>query len=500
MANLANNLCVAAAEVPDRLALKCEELEYTYSQFDCAAARFATLLQSYGVQPGDRVGLMLPNTPAFAIAFYGLMRCGAVAVPMNPLLKSREVEYYLTNTTAVILLAAPSCAGEAQSGAVAADVRCVIIDDESLTEILTGVAAQLNPVACAYDDTAVILHTSGTTGKPKGAQLTHGGLRRNAEIAVHNLTHMDRTDVIMGCLPLFHVFGLTFGLNSVVIAHATLTLLPRFDARTVLSIIARDGVTIFGGVPTMYSALLSVAHRDSDTTSLRLCVSGGAALPVQVLHDFEQSFGATVLEGYGLSETSPIACFSHPHLPRKAGTIGTPVEGVEMRIVDEAGSPVPQGQTGEIQVRGHNVMKGYWNLPEETQAVISPEGWFSTGDIGLVDADGYFTIVDRKKEMIIRGGLNIYPREIEEVLYEHPAIAAAAVIGIPDKLLGEEVGAAIEFKPGMTATTSEVSTFVKERVAGYKYPRRIWVLDALPKNATGKLQKRDIVIPEEFRR
>ena len=407
MANLANNLCVAAAEVPDRLALRCEELEYTYSQFDCAAARFATLMQSYGVQPGDRVGLMLPNTPAFAIAFYGLMRCGAVAVPMNPLLKSREVEYYLTNTTAVMLLAAPTCAGEAQSGAVSADVRCVIIDDESLTEILTGGAAQQAPVAGAYDDTAVILHTSGTTGKPKGAQLTHGGLRRNAEIAAHNLTYMDRTDVIMGCLPLFHVYGLTFGLNSVVIAQAALTLLPRFDARTVLSIVARDRVTIFGGVPTMYSALLSVAQRESDTTSLRLCVSGGAALPVQVLHDFEQSFGTTVPEGHGLPATSPTASLPHPPPPRKAGTIGTPVEGVEMRIVDEAGSPVPQGQTGEIQVRGHNVMKGYWNLPEETEAVISPEGWFFTGDIGVVDADGYFTIVDREKEMIMRGGLSL---------------------------------------------------------------------------------------------
>ncbi len=237
----------------------------------------------------------------------------------------------------------------------------------------------------------------------------------------------------MGCLPLFHVFGLTCGLNGSVLSGATLTLIPRFDPRKALEVIERDGVTVFEGVPTMYSALLSVAAEAAPeaTRSLRTCVSGGAALPVQVLNDFEKAFGCTVLEGYGLSESSPAAAFNHPNRPRKAGSIGTPIEGVEMRVVDMDGVAVPQGDTGEIQIRGHNVMKGYWNLPEATEATITPDGWLNTGDVGRIDEDGYFYIVDRTKDMIIRGGYNVYPREIEEVLYEHPAVAEAAVIGMP---------------------------------------------------------------------
>ncbi len=499
MASLADNLCAAALEVPDKRALKCSTSEYTYAQFDDAAARVATKLEQSGVQPGDRVGVMLPNTLAFPIIFFGILRRGAVAVPMNPLLKSREVEYYLSNTGAKALIATPAFADEAKAGAEAAGASCTIVDDESLPAFLDDVAPQTKPIACSADDTAVILHTSGTTGKPKGAQLTHGGLGRNAEVTLRTLLDLGNDEVIMGCLPLFHVFGLTCGLNAAVMSRATLTLQPRFNAREALDIIARDRVSIFEGVPTMYSALLEAAHDEADVSSLRLCISGGSAMPVQVLRDFEDTFNAVVIEGYGLSETSPVACFNHPHQPRKPGSIGTPIEGVEMRVVDESGGPVPDGESGEIQIRGHNVMKGYWNQPDATAAAISEDGWFSTGDIGRVDDEGYFSIVDRKKEMIIRGGLNIYPREIEEVLYEHPAVGAAAVIGIPHDHFGEEVGAAVELRQGTSATSDEIRDFVKARVAAYKYPRRVWILDALPKGPTGKLLKREITIPEEHR-
>jgi long-chain acyl-CoA synthetase len=250
-------------------------------------------------------------------------------------------------------------------------------------------------------------------------------------------------------------------------------------------------------VPTMYSALLGVADQAASgaTRTLRVCVSGGAAMPVQVLTDFEKAFGCEVLEGYGLSESSPAAAFNHPHRPRKVGSIGTPIEGVQMRVVDLDGAEVPQGQTGEIQIRGHNVMKGYWNLPEATKATITPDGWLATGDVGRVDEDGYFYIVDRTKDMIIRGGYNVYPREIEEVLYEHPAVAEAAVIGIPHDSLGEEVGAAVALKEGERLEPEELRDYVKARVAAYKYPRHVWLVDALPKGPTGKIQKRDITVP-----
>src|SRR6201991_2469609 len=440
---------------------------------------------------------MLPNTPAFAIAFYGIIYRGAVAVPMNPLLKAREVAFYLSNSGAKALFATPGFADEASAGADEVGAQCWIVDDAGLMDLIADLPAQESPVERGADDVAVILHPSGTTGKPKGAMLTHGNLGRNAEVSCRTLVETGPDDVVMGCLPLFHVFGLTCGLNGSVLAGATLTLIPRFDPRKALEVIERDAVTVFEGVPTMYSALLSVASEAApeSTSSLRTCVSGGAALPVQVLADFEIAFGCTVLEGYGLSESSPAAAFNHPNRPRKAGSIGTPIEGVQMRVVDLDGVEVPQGQAGEIQIRGHNVMKGYWNLPDATQAAITADGWLITGDIGQVDDEGYFYIVDRTKDMIIRGGYNVYPREIEEVLYEHPAVAEAAVIGLPHPSLGEEVAAAVALKPGAAVTAAELQAYVKGQVAAYKYPRHVWIADALPKGPTGKIQKRDIVPP-----
>jgi long-chain acyl-CoA synthetase len=301
----------------------------------------------------------------------------------------------------------------------------------------------------------------------------------------------------MGCLPLFHVFGLTCGLNGTVAAAGTLTLLPRFDPAKALDIMARDGVTIFEGVPTMYAAILH--HPDADpakAATLRVCVSGGAALPVEILRGFEEKFGCIILEGYGLSETSPVASFNHPDRVRKPGSIGTPVEGVEMRLIDDDFRTVPDGDIGEIAIRGHNVMKGYWNKPEATAEAIR-DGWFRTGDMARTDSDGYYYIVDRKKDLIIRGGYNVYPREIEEVLHEHPAVAEVAVIGIPHPELGEEVGAAVALKPGASATPEELRAFAKDRVAAYKYPRHVWLVDALPKGPTGKILRREVRPPEE---
>jgi long-chain acyl-CoA synthetase len=497
MTALSANLIASKDRHADRIALRCDDVEFTFAELDDAAARVATLLEQAGVQPGDRVGIMLPNTPAFAIVFYGIMYRGAVAVPMNPLLKAREVSFYLSNSGAKALFATPAFADEATAGAGEVGAQCWVVDDAELMTLIAEVPGQDSPVQRDDDDVAVILHTSGTTGKPKGAMLTHGNLGRNAEVSVRTLVEIGPDDVVMGCLPLFHVFGLTCGLNGAVLAGATLTLIPRFEPRKALEVIQRDGVTVFEGVPTMYSALLSVSDQDAAEAahSLRTCVSGGAALPVQVLTDFENAFGCTVLEGYGLSESSPAAAFNHPHRPRKAGSIGTPIEGVEMRVVDLDGVEVPQGKTGEIQIRGHNVMKGYWNLPDATTATITSEGWLNTGDVGRIDEDGYFYIVDRTKDLIIRGGYNVYPREIEEVFYEHPAVAEAAVIGIPHDSLGEEVGAAVALKKGASVTADELRDYVKARVAAYKYPRLVWLVDALPKGPTGKLLKREITVP-----
>ncbi len=497
MPNLSLKLVESARNFPDRIALRCDDLSYTFAEFDAAAARVATFLDREGIEPGDRVGLMLPNSPVFALAYYGITHRGAVAVPMNPLLKAREVEFYLRNTGAKALFATPTFADAASAGAQAAGAKTWLVDDAGLAAMISDLPPQAEVVDRDDADTAVVLHTSGTTGKPKGAQLTHGGLARNAEVATRTLIETGPDDVVMGCLPLFHVFGLTCGLNAAVTVGATLTLIPRFDARKAIEVIQRDGVTVFEGVPTMYSALLGVAadFPQSATDSLRVCASGGASLPVQVLNDFEKTFGCMILEGYGLSETSPVASFNHPDRERKPGSIGTPIEGVEMRVVDMDGNEVAPGEAGEIQIRGHNVMKGYWNLPDATAAAISPGGWFASGDIGRVDDDGYYYIVDRKKELIIRGGFNVYPREIEEVLYEHPAVVEAAVVGIPHDSLGEEIGAAVAIKEGAHVEPDELRDFVKERVAAYKYPRRIWFVDSLPKGPTGKIVRREITIP-----
>src|SRR5215469_11857917 len=498
MANLFALLEQATADHPDHDAVRMDDLVLTYAELCDAAGRMSTLLAAHGVEPGDRVGIMLPNVPAFPIAFYGALAAGAIVVPMNPLLKSREVGYYLSDSGARVVLAWHTAAAEAAKGATDAGAEAIGIETPDMTGLLDGHAAAQERSARADDDDAVILYTSGTTGRPKGAELTHAGLVRNAELTARTLLKNKPDDVMMGCLPLFHVFGLTCALNATIIGGGTLTLLPRFDPAKALEIIERDRVTIFEGVPTMYAAMLHLPSADAaQTATLRVCVSGGASLPVEILRGFEDKFGCIILEGYGLSETSPVASFNHPDKVRKPGSVGTPVEGVELRLVGNDGAAVPAGEVGEIAIRGHNVMKGYWGRPEATAEAI-PDGWFRTGDLARVDEDGYYFIVDRKKELIIRGGYNVYPREIEEVLHEHPAVAEAAVIGIPHDSLGEEVGAAVALKPGAAATPEELRAFAKERVAAYKYPRHVWLVTALPKGPTGKILRRAVRPPEDL--
>jgi long-chain acyl-CoA synthetase len=495
VANLISVFDQVASDRASHPALRMDGLVLDYSQLRAAVGRVSSLLSTLGVTAGDRVAIMLPNVPAFPMAFYGALASGAVVVPMNPLLKSREVSFYLADSGAKVLFAWQTAAEEAAKGAAATGTTVVIVDEPDMASLLAGQPAGPARADRADDDDAVILYTSGTTGQPKGAQLTHANLARNAALTNETLLGVSQDDVVMGCLPLFHVFGLTCGLNATIAGGGTLTLLPRFDPGKALEIIARDRVTVFEGVPTMYAAMLH--HPDcttADVTSLRTCVSGGAAMPVEILHSFEKAFGCMILEGYGLSETSPVASFNHPDAERKPGSIGTPVRGVEMRIVGPDGSGVPPGEVGEIAIRGHNVMKGYWGKPEATADAI-PDGWFRTGDLARVDEDGYYFIVDRKKEMIIRGGYNVYPREIEEVLYEHPAVAEAAVVGMPQHDLGEEVGAAVALKPGAAATPEELRDFVKQRVAAYKYPRLVWLVDELPKGPTGKILRREVRRP-----
>jgi long-chain acyl-CoA synthetase len=485
-ANLASFLLDSASRRGGATALKLDDAELSYAMLDGASAHVAGLLRERGVEPGDRVGIMLPNVPYFAVCYYGVLRAGAVVVPMNVLLKGREVAFYCGDPESKLVFAWDDFAEAAEAGAEQGGTECILVKPGEFENLVGSAPAVMEVAARDDDDTAVILYTSGTTGKPKGAELTHSNLRRNTE-TMAGVFDLGTETVTLGALPLFHSFGQTCGLNATIAAGGCLTLIPRFDPAKALEIIERDRVNVFEGVPTMYSAMLN-APGEHDTSSLRLCVSGGAAMPVEVMRAFEERYGCTVIEGYGLSETSPVASFNHPDRERKPGSIGTPIEGVEMKLADESDG------VGEIAIRGHNVMKGYWRNPEATSEVMR-DGWFHTGDLAQVDEDGYFFIVDRKKDMIIRGGYNVYPREIEEVLYEHPAVREVAVVGVPHDELGEEIGAAVALKDGADAGTDELQAFVKEQVAAYKYPRRIWFVDELPKGPTGKILKREIEVP-----
>jgi len=496
--NLASILTESARRSPDAPAVRLGEVELSYGELDERSARLAALLHEKGLQPGDRVGVMLPNVPEFPVAYYGVLRAGGIVVPMNVLLKRREIAFYLEDSGARLLLAWHGFGEEASAGAADAGAEAIEVEPAAFAALLAGHEPSPGVAETADDDTAVILYTSGTTGKPKGAELTHANLASNADVSRRTTCEVGPGDVVLGSLPLFHSFGQTVAMNASVAAGACLTLVPKFDPGEALATMQRDGVTHFYGVPTMFGALLHHPERESfDTSSLRTCITGGASMPVEVLRGFEDAFGAKVMEGYGLSETSPVASSNHPDRERKPGSIGTPIEGVEMKVVDEDGEEVARGEVGEIAIRGHNIMKGYWQHPDATAEAMRG-GWFHSGDMARVDEDGYFFIVDRKKDLIIRGGYNVYPREVEEVLYEHPKIREAAVVGVPHDEWGEEIGAAVVLMEGERLSPEEVSAYVKDRIAAYKYPRIVWFLDELPKGPTGKILKREIEAPAKL--
>ncbi|MYW69761.1 AMP-binding protein [Streptomyces sp. SID8379] len=476
----------------DRTAVRQGATLLTYARLGELTGRLAALLRTKGLRAGDRVAVALPNVAEFPVVYYGVLRAGGVVVPVNPLLKSGEMEFVLRDCGARLLVASPSCSDEAGAAAVRVGAECLVADPATFAASLKAFPPLTGTPGAADDDTAVILYTSGTTGTPKGAELTHRNLVGNALTTARTLLDVGPDDVLFGGLPLFHAFGQTCALNTAVASGAGLSLLPRFDAAEALATVRRDDVSVFLGVPTMYGALLRQGIGRA-LPRLRLAVSGGASLPVELLHAVERELGVTVLEGYGLSETSPVACFNAPDEPRRPGSVGRPVRGVEVRLVADDGSVVGPGEVGELVIRGENVMKGYWNRPDATADAFR-DGWFHSGDLARVDEDGYYYVVDRKKDLVIRGGYNVCPREIEEVLYGHPDVAEAAVVGVPDPERGEEVAAVVVRKAGTRVTAGELRDYVRQRVAAYKYPRIVRLVEALPKGATGKILKRDIVV------
>ncbi len=510
MLNLATLLEETARERPQHTAVIFNEMKLPYAMVNAAANQVANGLASIGIQKGDKVALSCPNIPYFPIVYYGILKAGAVVVPLNVLLKPREIAYHLQDSESKAYFCFEGTEqlpmGQMGYAAFQEVESCQhffmitanpagpspIEGTRTLGMLMANQPPAFPTVQTNADDTAVILYTSGTTGRPKGAELSHANMIMNARLA-DNMYNREQSDVHLVVLPLFHSFGQTVQMNSGFYTGATLSLLPRFDPDAALAIMERDNVTIFCGVPTMYWAILNYPgankyNLDKIASHLRLCASGGAAMPVEVMRAFEEKFNVSILEGYGLSETSPVATFNRMDRERKPGSVGIPVWGVDVRIVDENDKDVPVGELGEIVIRGHNIMKGYYNKPEATAEAFR-SGWFHSGDIGRIDEDGYIYIVDRLKDMIIRGGFNVYPREVEEVLMTHPAVSLAAVVGMPDEEHGEEVKAFVVLKEGANVTAQELIAWSKANMADYKYPRQVEFRDTLPMNATGKILK-----------
>ncbi len=501
--NLATILRESADAHPDKPLCHVNDLSFTYGQVDEISGRIATSLLGLGLERGDKVAVQLPNLPQFLFTYFGILKAGLVMVPLNPLLRAPEVKYHLEDSDAKVLVTFELFAEEAVKGATQVDgVTTYVVNMPGNDERPEGTkhydelyfaddTRDILPLGA--DDTAVLLYTSGTTGKPKGAELTHFQLYMNCTVA-GELFEFREDDIGVAVLPLFHVFGLSSVLNVTTRYGGTMVLVPRFEMDPVIEAIEKHRCTIFSGVPTMYFALLNTDLSGRDLSSLRVGVSGGAAIPGEVIRAFEEKFpGCVILEGYGLSESASTTTFNINAEQRKVQSIGKPIWGVEVRIADDELKELPIGSenVGEILIRGHNIMKGYYKKPEATEEAFKG-GWFHTGDLGYKDEDGFFFIVDRKKDLVIRGGYNVYPREIEEVLYEHPAVAEAAVIGKPDDKLGEEVVAIVALKPGASATEDEIKAFAKERMAAYKYPREVRIVDELPKGPTGKILKKEL--------
>jgi long-chain acyl-CoA synthetase len=494
--NLGTILQATASEKPDKTAIIFDDRRISYAELDRAARGVAAGLRARGIEVGDKVALLVPNVPEFTIAYFGILYAGAAVVPINVLAAAPEVAYFLEDSNARLLVVHPLFEEPGRAGAREREVPIVVAGGGGGADSLEALA-ETAPVdvlqPTAPDDTAVILYTSGTTGKPKGAELTHSNLLLNCAVVVPRLVPDAGDDhVALAVLPLFHSFGQTCVQNATIALGGTVTLISRFEPGKVFEVIARDAVTFFAGVPTMYFALLHYEGEGKhDLATVRYAFTGGAPMPVEVMNAFESQFDVKIQEGFGLSETSPVASFGRLDRPRKPGSIGYPVWGVELRIMDDDDNPLPDGERGEICIRGHNIMKGYLGRPDATKEALK-NGWFHSGDIGLRDEDGCYWIVDRKKDMILRGGFNVYPREVEEVLYAHEAIVEAAVIGIPHESHGEEVKAVVALARDKQASSDEIIAFCKERLAAYKYPRIVEFLESLPKGPTGKILKREL--------
>jgi len=513
MLNLAVLLEDSAREVPERDAVIFNDVKLNYAQVNGAANQVANGLAALGIKKGDKVALSCPNLPYFPIVYYGILKAGAVVVPLNVLLRPREIAYHLADSDAKVYFCFQGTPelpmgdfgyqgfqeadGCEHFFMITADPAAPspIEGTNTLGQFMYNQSPTFDTVLTNADDTAVILYTSGTTGQPKGAELTHSNMIMNARLG-DNMFDLGEDEVTLITLPLFHSFGQTVQMNMGFYKRWTLTLLPRFDPAAALGIMERDNVTVFAGVPTMYWAMLNYPGADKFdlekiSENMNLAVSGGSAMPVEVMKAFNEKFTVKILEGYGLSETSPVATFNRTDKPTKPGSIGLPVWGISIRIVDLEGNDVQVGEKGEILIKGHNVMKGYYKRPEATAAALE-NGWLHTGDIGTFDEDGYIYITDRVKDMIIRGGFNVYPREVEEVMMTHPDVSLAAVIGVPHESHGEEVKAFIILKEGTGTSEDEIIAWCKENMAAYKYPRIVEIREALPMTATGKILKREL--------
>ena len=512
MLNLSTILQDSAKRYPSKRAFTFMDTGFSYAEINDAANKVANGLKGIGIKAGDKVALSCLNIPAFPIVYYGIIKTGAVVVPLSVLLKKDEIEYHLKDSEAKAYCCFTGTAelpmGETGYAAFKTIETCrhfvMIMPHAAMPSSIDGAATLANlmegqsPIFETYqsnaEDGCVIIYTSGTTGRPKGAELTHANLMFNTIISC-NLMDNNTEDVGLIVLPLFHIFGMTVLMNASVYKGSSCILLTRFDAANVFAAMQKNHVTIFAGVPTMYWGLLNYTDPKFDykaiAANLKLCLSGGASLPVKVLEDFETRFKVPIIEGYGMSEGSPIVTFNDLQTGRKPGSVGTPVWGVDVKLVDMEGMEVPVGEKGELLYRGHNVMKGYYKKPEETAKALQ-DGWLYSGDIAIKDEDGFYYIVDRTKDMIIRGGLNVYPREIEELMIQHEAVSLVAVIGIPDEEMGEEIKAFVVLKESVAVSENDLINWTKERIALYKYPRHIEFLAALPMSATGKILKKNL--------
>ena len=499
--DLGQMLAQAAEQQPEKTAVIFRDQRTSYRELNERANQVANALIRLGIQPGDRVALYLHNLPLFMEAYYGILKAGASVVPLNVLYKSGEVEYILNDSGARALLTFGPFAQVALTAAASApDLRHVVVAAPQVPpgalawRAVFGDAPTTDPsVEIHPEQIAVLSYTSGTTGRPKGAMLSHRNLVSNCEqcMAVPAIsTRPD--DIVWIALPLFHIYAMNVGMNLSVMNTATMVLVERFEPQSSLEAVQRYHCTVMYGAPPMFVAWAQLPNlRDYDLSSLRYIASGAAALPVRVLETFESLAGVPISEGYGLSEASPVVTSNAAGPVVKPGTVGPAIPGVEVKIVDEAGKEVPHGESGELICRGSNIMLGYWHQPEATAETLR-DGWLHTGDIATTDDDSYVTIVDRKKDMINVSGFNVYPREVEEVLFRHPAVADAAVVQYPDPYQGESVMAFVVLKQGASATEAEIIEYCRGEIATFKCPRRVVFRDELPKNSTGKVLRREL--------